>query len=136
MTLKLLSHIRLGKLCIYGSKFKLHRIINQEFFRASYFRLENYLSYHYIRWRLATQIIKCGRTNPFSWKENQHQLSNVMDAWISSSVRPFVSGTIFATNGIINPENIVNMKNTPSKIQNYQTLTKKKHENTTAFEHF
>lgn len=38
-----------------------------------------------------------------------------MDACISSNVRPLVSGTSFATNRIVNPHTLENIKNVPEK---------------------
>ncbi|KAK2976810.1 hypothetical protein RJ640_002209 [Escallonia rubra] len=42
----------------------------------------------------------------------------VMDACICSSVRPFVSGTSFATNRKLEPQIVANMKNTPAVVCN------------------
>ena len=40
-------------------------------------------------------------------------LPNVMDAWISSKVRPLVSGTSIATNMTVEPQITQNMKKVP-----------------------
>ena len=44
------------------------------------------------------------------------------DAWISSSVRPFVSGTNFATNTTVNPHMIENVKNVPAQAITNKTI--------------
>lgn len=49
----------------------------------------------------------------FIWRN--YQLRSVIDAWISSKVRPFVSGTNFTTNTMIKLHTAANTKKTPGK---------------------